>query len=184
MRASSIVLAFSLIAVLYGCKELPKTSDAKNSSDEPSDCFSDIDTSASGDSDYCADGLYKLVSDKYVISISSEFLNKFDRCASIIIDDAVRPHITVLVFDNNDADLTNFCSDVIIVNHHQPTRKVMVKDGQLSIGFYNTENRYGNMERRITVLIKDLLFIDPQSQQQIRLINELVWKAPDTGTPG
>lgn len=148
-------------------------------------CFANIDTSNTSQTSACISGTYKLVSDKYVIRIFPDFPIQFDSCYSITIDSINGQRFTeLLVFDKNNASLTNICSDLTITNSPEPTRHLYAQSGQVIIGFSNPTELYGNKTHHTTVLIKNLIFIDKSTGEKIELKNELLWKVLNLGTPG
>ncbi|MBK7569223.1 MAG: hypothetical protein IPI31_15485 [Bacteroidetes bacterium] len=160
--------------------ELPDKS--KNSFET---CFGNIDTSKAGKTKGCSGGTYKLINDKYVIRIFPDFNIQFDSCYIVTINSSNAERLTeLLIFENNNANLTNICTDIIIVNNPKPTRQLYAQSGQLIIGFSDPIDLYGSPTCHTTILIKRLVFIDRQTGDKIVIENELLWKVLDTGTPG
>jgi len=155
------------------------------SKNEFATCFADIDSLRAGQSIGCSGGTYMLINDKYVIRIQPIYPIKIDTCYSITIDSSNAEQITeLLIFDNNDANLSNICTDIIITNNPVPTRQLHARSGEIIIGFSDPTELYGNKTHRTTVLIKYLVFIDGETGEKIEIENELIWKVLDTGTPG
>lgn len=149
------------------------------------DSFADIDTTMAGQSIGCAAGTYKLINDKYVIHILHQFPVHFDSCYSVTIDSMQNGFIIELfVFDNNNANLTNICTDVIVTNNPGPTRLLNAQSGQLIIGFSDPLDYYGHMSHHTSILIKNLVFVDAKTGEKIELKDELIWKVLDRGIPG
>ena len=148
-------------------------------------CFGGIDTTNAGQSIGCAAGTYKLINDKYVFYIRHPLPVQFDSCYSVTIDSMQKEFIIELfVFDHNQANLTNICTDVIRVNNPEPTRLLAAQSGQLIIGFSDPIDYYGHMSHHTSILIKQLVFIDAKTGEKIELKDELIWKVLDTGRPG
>lgn len=148
-------------------------------------CFAGIDTTKTGQCISCGAGTYKMINDKYVIWIRHEFVYRLDSCYNITIDSLNTKVVAELrVYDNHNATLENICTDVINVNLHEPTRKLIAKKGQLIIGLSESANLNGDQARYTTILIKKLTFEDTKSGEIITFENELLWKVHDEGTPG
>lgn len=148
-------------------------------------CFADIDTSKVGQSIGCSGGTYKLLNEKYVIRVFPDFPIQFDSCYSITDDSSNAARLTeLLVFDNNDANLLNICTDLIITNNPNPTRQLHAQSGEMIIGFSDPTELYGFKTHHTTILIKRLLFIDSKSGEKIEFQNEILWKVLNLGTPG
>ncbi|AEA45920.1 hypothetical protein [Fluviicola taffensis] len=178
------------ILTFASCNNQSHTTD--NSASEPdkskktfATCFAEVDTTKTGQSIGCTGGTYKLINDSYVIRIFPNFPIQFDSCYTVTIDSSNAERLTeLLVFDNKDATLSNICTDIIITNIPNPTRRLHAQSGQLIIGFSDPTELYGNQTHQTTVLIKKMVFIDPKTGEKIELENEILWKVLDTGTPG
>ena len=148
-------------------------------------CFANLDTSKAGESIACSGKTFKLINERYVIQIFPDLPIQFDSCYTIIIDSLNGRRLTGLfVFNNKDANLTNICRDVLIINGPAPTKELYAQSGQIIIGFSDPTELYGNQTYHTTILIKGLVFIDSSTGYKIELENELLWKVLDLGTPG
>lgn len=178
------------ILILAGCSNQNETTD--NSVKQPdkskntfATCFADIDSSKTGKTIGCSGGAYKLINDKYVIRIFPDFPIQFDSSYIITIDSSNAGRLTeLLIFDNKNANLTNICTDIIVINNPNPTRQLQAQSGQLIIGFSDPTELYGKQTHHTTVLIKKLIFFDTKTGEKIELKNEILWKVLNTGTPG
>lgn len=147
-------------------------------------CFANIDTLNVGESRACSGETFKLINDRYVIYLSLDFPIQFESCYTISIDTANGKKMADLwVFDNKDANLTNICTDILMMNVAKPSRSLSAQRGELIVA-YSDATDYGNERPHITVLIKKLVFIDGKTGNTIEIENELIWKVPDVGTPG
>jgi hypothetical protein len=183
-----IIFVLTIFTFVACRKQRDITSDSAlhvdNSTENFGKCFINIDTSAVGQAIGCVGGVYKLVNDRYVIGLYFDLPIQFDSCYTISIDTLNGELTELWVFDNKDASLTNVCTDIIITNSAEPTRKLHAKSGELVIGFSDPTEYYGNSTRHTTVLIKSLVFKDFKTGERIELKNELLWKVLDLGTPG
>ncbi len=157
----------------------------KHSSNNSLLCFNGLDTSNVDQTTGCTAGIYKLINDKHVIFINPDFPVQFDSCYSINIDSLNGKHLAqLIIFDNKDAHLGNFCTDVFTTNSPKPTRQLSAQSGSMLVAFSNPVQLYGNETYHMNVLIKHLIFIDYKTGEKIEIKNELIWKVLNTGTPG
>ncbi len=187
MRRLTIFLTILILASCLGQSD-PTNNNARRREkfkNTFASCFAGIDTSKVGKSVGCSGGTFKLINDKYVICILPDFPVQFDSCYRITIDSTNAESLTeLLIFDNDSANLTNICTDVIITNIASPTRQLSAQGGQLIIGFSDPTEYYGNQTYHTTILVKKLVFIDNNTGEKIELRNELLWKVLNTGIPG
>lgn len=179
-----------IISTLTSCIKQKKPSG--NFIDQPakssktfSDCFANVDTSKAGQSIGCSAGIFKRINERYVIRLAQDFPIQFDSCYTVTIDRSNAKKLTeLLVFHDKNATLGNICTDLMIPNWPTPIRRLYAESGQITVGFSNPTELYGNSTNHITVLIKKLVFIDIGTGEHIVLENELLWKVLNLGTPG
>ena len=165
--------------------ETPEDTILKGSMNSSLLCFDGLDTTNVDHTTGCTAGIYKLINKKYVIYINPDFPVQFDSCYSVSIDTSNGKYLTqLIIFDNNDAHLTNFCTDVTITNFPKSTRELSAQSGNIILAFSNPVKLYGNDTYYMNVFIKDLIFIDINTGEKIEIKNELLWKVLNTGTPG
>ena len=185
-----IVLFIFFVLTLSSCNNRQDNThnlktQTKTSANNFATCFKNIDTSKAGKSISCSGGVYKLINGKYVLHISADFPVQFDSCYNIIIDTSNAKHLTELLsFKNNEANLTNICTDVFVTNIPKPTKQLFAQIGQLIIGFSDPTELYGTKTYRTTILIKNLVFVDSVTGEKTEIKNELIWKVLNLGTPG
>jgi len=148
-------------------------------------CFIGIDTTNIGQTVGCSYAAYKLLNKNYVIYIRPDFPIQYDSCYSITIDSTNGKNLTgLLVFDHKNANLNNLCTDLIVTDNPEPSRKLFAQSGSLILAFSNSKDSQGFPTNYVTVLIKKLVFIDFKTGKKIEIENELLWKVQDLGTPG
>jgi len=132
----------------------------------------------------CSWGTYKLVDTKYIIWVNTEKLpHAIGKYYEINIQSKTHNKmVEVLVYGQNDATLANICTDMLWQSKAQPTHRINPLSGTLVISLTEPQNKFDMFE--ISVLIKNLLFIDPITQNKIEVKNEVIWKAIYQGIPG
>ena len=148
-------------------------------------CFANVDTTKLGQTIGCEGGIYKLLNRKSVLCINFDLPVQFDSCYSVIIDGSNGKHLTSLIaFDNNNANLSNICSDIEIVNNPEPTRFLYAQSGNFILAYSNPTKLHGNPTYSVTILIKKLVFFDYKTGEKIIIENELLWKVLNAGIGG
>jgi hypothetical protein len=149
-------------------------------------CFSNLDTIIDSNIQIaCIAGVYKRISNRYVVRILPTQPIQFDSCCIINLENVNEKLVVeLLIFDQNDASLTNICSDIQFINFPKPTKILSAQIGELVIGYSDPTELYGNNTYHTTIFIKHLLFSDPISKDKIEVNNELLWKVLNMGTPG
>ncbi|MDQ3110419.1 MAG: hypothetical protein M3R17_11045 [Bacteroidota bacterium] len=147
-------------------------------------CFVGIDTTNKGHALYCSGAAFKLVSDKYVLYINPVFPLQYDSCYTVTVDSINGKGLARLyVYDHHNAHLTNFCTDLYITNFPEPTRELHAQSGNFILAFTDPDTLY-HFAQHVTILVKQLTFIDSKTGEKIEIKNELFWKVGNLGMPG
>ncbi|WP_300665095.1 hypothetical protein [Fluviicola sp.] len=146
--------------------------------------FANMDSTKAGESIGCANGIYKLINNRYVLHITSDLPVQFDSCYSVSVGLNDRVNIELLVFDNKDASFASICTDLVNVNSPKPTQTWPAKSGLFVLGYSNPAVLHGIPMRQTSIYVNELIFIKPQTGEHIRIARELIWKVADLGTPG
>lgn len=133
----------------------------------------------------CSGGYYKVISDEYVLRITSDLNVEYDDCTLINIDSADHTFIAqLLIFEKGKASLTNICTDLNNVNAAIPIKTLNKCYGQLVIGKSDPTDYYGNEMPKLTIQVDNITFMDAETKKTISVENELFWKVLNRGTPG
>jgi len=147
-------------------------------------CFKNIDTTKTGYAVSCSWGTYKLINNKYILRIATQlYPPKINWCYDITINKLnLKPLVELLVYDKNNATLSNICTDMGDLNNPHPSRRFQSTTGQVIIGFTAAKNSYDDLD--ISVLLRDIFFTDSTTGERIEFKNELIWKVLYDGIPG
>ncbi|MGB1040095.1 MAG: hypothetical protein ACPGVD_04420 [Flavobacteriales bacterium] len=147
-------------------------------------CFASIDSNQVQNVVGCQNRcFYKVLNDDKVLMIHYKTKLKLNHCKHY---DTLTKEVyaELQIFKKGEANLTNYCTDIRIVNTPEPLKKIVATSGQLIIAESNIDNYYGNKLPRTTILIKQLIFFDSTFMRNVKIENELFWKVRNFGTPG
>jgi hypothetical protein len=183
-----IVLISSILGVLLSvldCGKKDKPQNAVNANKLISECFEGVDSTRKGESVGCSAGFWKLIDSNLVVRINPNVKQmSYNKCLTINIDSTNSKGMTELsVFKKGEANLTNICSDILFPQK-EPVRTFSAISGQIIVELTEPTDYYGNIQPKVSILIKELIFIDPKTKKRIELKNELLWKVLDVGQPG
>ena len=184
MKKVLILKLISLFILINGCK-----SDTINNQNYKTqianECFAGVDTMKTAKTDGCSGSIYKIIDSNLVIRINP-FLKfkQYDTCFTINVDTAYGKIFTELfVYKKGEVNLDNICTD-LMVKSKEPLRSFPATKGQILVLFSDPTNYFGNVRPHVSILIKELIFIDPKTNKQIVIENELIWKVFDINSAG
>ncbi len=149
------------------------------------DCFQQVDTAQEMSTDGCSAGYFKVISDQYVVRIAPTFTIQKDTCLEFTLSDTTQKiEIELWIFERNEANLTNICSDIFIVGMPEHQKALPASAGNIILGGSDIVDYYGNKMPLVSILVKELVFVDPETDERIEVQNELLWKIMNRGTPG
>lgn len=148
-------------------------------------CFPPIDSvdsfqKAVGCENRC---FYKLINDSQDLMIHYNAKITIDSCT--YFDNLTQEiYAELQIFKKGQANLTNQCTDVMIVNVPKPIKRIQANSGELAIAESDIDDYYGNKLPRTTILVKQLNFYESTYMSNIIVTNELFWKVRNFGTSG
>ena len=183
----SAIISILIIIVICSCNHKnqsnTKTQLTENEINSFETCFEQLDTLISLTSTSCNNDIYALISKKHIIHIKYDEPSQYDTCLSMNVN-SENKLIELLIFENESANLTDFCSDIEIINLSEPLRKTYAINGTVTFRFTNKTKYFENGAYQTTAIINNLTFQDPKTKENINLRNALIWKVINTGTPG
>lgn len=149
-------------------------------------CFQGVDTTQEDNSIGCVAGFYKLIDSNLVIKFTANLAKfPYDKCQNIDIDSSNGSnYVELFIYKDGEANLSNICTDLIMMGNKQPLRSISPIKGQIIVGVSDPTDYYGNIKPRVTILIKELLFFDSKTKKEVVLKDILLWKVLDMGMPG
>jgi hypothetical protein len=183
-----VILISSILGVLLSvvdCGKKDKPQNVINGNKLISEFFEGIDTTKQGISVGCSAGFWKLIDSNLVIRITPSITQMpYNRCMIINIDSTISNDITELfVFKKGEANIDYICMD-IHGSKKEPVRSFPAISGQIIVELTDPTDYYGHIQPKVSILIKELIFIDPKTKKRIEIKNELLWKVLDFGHLG
>ncbi|MFT5165385.1 MAG: hypothetical protein ACI8P3_000610 [Saprospiraceae bacterium] len=148
-------------------------------------CFSAPDPTFKQTAIGCSGAFYKVINDQFVLRISPDLNMNYDECTELKIGISDQKFIAqLLIFEKGKASLSNICTDVINENAAKPIITFDKCIGSLTIGKSDPTDYHGNERPKVTIRIDELIFINLDSNEEIAIRNQLIWKVLNIGTPG
>jgi hypothetical protein len=197
MKSTILILlfAFSLLTINKRDQQLNTSTNSSDSSKNISkkiftSCIKDFDTTKCKQDlllrkvASCSWGTYKFISNKYILRINTElFTQRLENYYEVNVDNSNTKNIAeLLVYDKLDATLNNICTDMGDLSSPKASRHLKPQSGRLFIGFITPINSFDQFD--VSILIKQLVFIDPITKQTINIDKEVIWKVFYDGIPG
>ena len=148
-----------------------------------SNCFGTSDSTNEQVTAGCSSVFYKLIDSKTILRIHVNLIVDYDECMEIQLGE-LDSYAHLLIFENEQFELTNICTDVIIVNADKPIKTLKATAGKLRIGKSDPTDYYGNQMPKISIFVEQLDFRHANSNEVTNIQDELLWKVLDTGEQG
>ncbi len=185
MKILTSTFLFSLFLNAFGCGEAKKKVSFKNNENVVLECFQGIDTTKGLVALGCVGDYYAIIDSNLVVKIKRNLpIVDYNNCTNVDIDSINGQYTAELyIFKNGQANLKNLCIDIIL-EKEEPLRSCQAIKGQILVNYSDPTNYYGKMQPKVSIYIKELIFIDPKTKKRIEIKEKLLWKILDTGTPG
>jgi hypothetical protein len=133
----------------------------------------------------CSAGFYQLLNTKYVLRIYTDL----DFENNTLKTFQVSPHslditLELFEFEEGQANLTNICTDIHLVNAVKPIRTYSDCSGTVVVGISNPATHPMYAMPIVSMHLDGLTFYDSLGVEKLRIENEMIWKVQHQGTPG
>ncbi len=147
--------------------------------------FDELDTTRTDNTIGCVSGFFKKLDANYVIRIVPNLDLVYNSIEKYEIKGFTNDLVLELFeYKEGKANLTNICTDILVVNNPEPIQKYSNCKGTVVIGKSNPTQYYGNEMPRVSIHLKNLIFYDSLGNEVLKIKDELLWKVLHLGTPG
>ena len=146
--------------------------------------FGKIDSTKILNSIGCVQGYYDYISSEYVVRIPYSIYSNIESRKEYSLGKKGN-ECELLVFEKDNSNLSNICTDIILINSPKPKRVLRSVQGKMRVFIGNEEGLWGNFVNNTYIHIERVVFVDTLSNnKRIMIENKYLWKVLNKGIPG